>query len=270
MIAANNSNHARICRALNRAFFEQALRSQESIITSYIKLLIKKPRQRADTQTPVDIGEVTDLELKHTCGTIILGGSETSATLLSGAICCLPKAPAWMEKLHQELAATFKSDNEISYTSLSQLKVLNAIIQDTFRIYSPVWTALPRIISLAGAKVCGDAPPPGTQVGISQYAMYHTSSHFTNPSVYATEHFLGAEQYAKDTLDAIQPFSVGRCNCIGQSLTWAETESILARLVWHFEFELLDPEQKWDNQKFFVLWQKPRLIVRLKVSDPGS
>ncbi|RYN80709.1 hypothetical protein AA0117_g2778 [Alternaria alternata] len=374
--SANNSDHARIRRPLNHAFSEQALRSQESIITSYINLLVEKLRQRADSQTPVDItrwlnfttfdiigdltfdesfgaldkemyhswmvnlfkalrfagivhiikrypiigvpatrllkwmpalakaefehnnfteektarrlaskterkdilsyavknikGEVTDLELNHTCGTIILGGSETSATLLSGAIYHLLKSPAWMEKLHRELAATFKSESEISFASLSQLKVLNAVIQETFRIYPPAPSALPRVVPPAGAEVCGDALPPGTQVGISQYAMYHTSSHFTDPKVYAPERFLGAEKYAKDKRHVIQPFSVGPRNCIGQNLAWAEIRSILARLVWHFELELLEPEKRWDDQKVFVLWQKPSLMVKLRARDPGS
>ena len=174
-----------------------------------------------------------------------------------------------MEKLRQELANTFKTDSEISFASLSQLKILNAVIQETFRIYPPVPTALPRIVPITGATVCGDTLPPGSQVGISQYAMYHSSSHFTNPSVYAPERFLGVEQYAGDKRHIIQPFSVGPRNCIGQSLAWAEIRSILARLVWHFEFELLDPEQRWDDQKVFVLWQKPSLMVMLRARDSG-
>lgn len=175
-----------------------------------------------------------------------------------------------MEKLRRELAATFKSESEISFASLSQLKVLNAVIQETFRIYPPAPSALPRVVPPAGAEVCGDALPPGTQVGISQYAMYHTSSHFTDPKVYAPERFLGAEQYAKDKRHVIQPFSVGPRNCIGQNLAWAEIRSILARLVWHFELELLEPEKRWEDQKVFVLWQKPSLMVKLRARDPGT
>jgi hypothetical protein len=34
-----------------------------------------------------------------------------------------------MEKLRQELATTFKTDSEISFASLSQLKILNAVIK---------------------------------------------------------------------------------------------------------------------------------------------
>lgn len=42
-------------RCLNHAFSEQALRSQESIITGYIELLIEKLHEKATSQTPIDV-----------------------------------------------------------------------------------------------------------------------------------------------------------------------------------------------------------------------
>jgi cytochrome P450 len=42
-------------RLLNHAFSEQALRSQEDIITSYVSLMISKLHKRAASGSPVDI-----------------------------------------------------------------------------------------------------------------------------------------------------------------------------------------------------------------------
>ncbi|KAL6173163.1 hypothetical protein ACJQWK_00726 [Exserohilum turcicum] len=55
IISANDADHARIRRPLNHAYSEQALRSQESMINSYVTLLIQKLRKRAVENTPVDL-----------------------------------------------------------------------------------------------------------------------------------------------------------------------------------------------------------------------
>ncbi|RAR04126.1 cytochrome P450 monooxygenase-like protein [Stemphylium lycopersici] len=367
--AATGANHARIRRPLNHAFSEQALRSQETIINSYITLLVKKLQRRASRQIPADLmqylnfatfditgdlafdesfdalenevynswisnlfkslwfanmlmiiktypivgkpvtalldsvpslaeaetkhnnfteektarrlasnterkdflsyilknkGKVTDLELQKTSGTLIFAGSETTATLLSGIFYYLMRNPRWMTKLNEELHATFTSESDITFASLSSLKVLNAIIQETFRLYPPVPTALPRLIPKGGATIWGHWLPGGTRVGIPQYAQNRSSHHFTHPELFAPERFLGAKEFESDKRHVIQPFSVGPRNCIGQSLAWAETRTILARLVWNFEFELLDTETRWEDQRVFLLWEKSSLLVRLK------
>jgi cytochrome P450 len=52
---ALSDDHTRIRRLLNHAFSEQALRSQESIIMSYINLMISKLDKHASADNPVDI-----------------------------------------------------------------------------------------------------------------------------------------------------------------------------------------------------------------------
>jgi hypothetical protein len=54
----------------------------------------------------------------------------------------------------------------------------------------------------------------------------------------------------------LQPFSVGPRNCIGQGLAMGEMRAILARVVWHFDFELCKGSENWDQQKVFSLWEK--------------
>jgi cytochrome P450 len=55
IIAASYADHTRIRRLLNYAFSEQALRSQEDMIASYITLMVSKLHKRAASDSPVDI-----------------------------------------------------------------------------------------------------------------------------------------------------------------------------------------------------------------------
>lgn len=50
---------------------------------------------------------------------------------------------------------------------------------------------------------------------------------------------------------------------IGQNMAWAEIRTILARLVWYFDMTLEEESAQWENQKVFVLWDKPSLMVKL-------
>jgi cytochrome P450 len=207
---------------------------------------------------------MTHEEIQETSGTLIIAGSETSATLLSGAIYYLLKNPFWMAKLQEEIRSSFPQESQITFNSTSQLVTLNAIIHETFRMYPPISVALPRTTPREGAVVAGVFIPPNTTIGIPQYAAYRSSRNFTNPDKYAPERFLGDEEYAEDKRSVIQPFSVGPRNCIGQNLAWAEIRAILARLVWHFDIEMMDISRDWEKQKVFILWSKPSLMVKLK------
>lgn len=210
---------------------------------------------------------LTHADIQQISGTLIVAGSETTATLASGAMYYLVKHPLWISKLYQELRSTFENESQMSFASLSQLKILNAIIQEAFRMYPAVPTSLPRVVPGEGATICGTFLPPGTQLGIAQYPAYRSSRNFKNADTFAPERFLGDKEYTDDKRSVIQPFSVGPRNCIGQSLAWAEIRSILARLVWNFEFQLEEESAHWENQQVFILWQKPSLMVRLTARE---
>ncbi|KAH7413772.1 cytochrome P450 monooxygenase-like protein [Phaeosphaeria sp. MPI-PUGE-AT-0046c] len=211
---------------------------------------------------------ITRDEMKETSGLLILAGSETSATLLSGAIYYLLKNPSWLKKLEHELRTAFANETEITFASTAQLKILNAVIQETFRLYPPVPGALPRVTPKGGALVAGTFIPGDITIGIPQYPASRSSHNFTDPDKYAPERFLGDDRYASDKRQVIQPFSTGPRNCIGQSLAWAEMRTILGRLVWNFEFQMLDTSKDWEKQqRVFVLWSKPSLMVRLRARE---
>ena len=60
-------------------------------------------------------------------------------------------------------------------------------------------------------------------------------------------------------------FSFGPRNCLGKNLAYAEMRVILAKLVWHFDFELEPGMDDWvERHRLFMLWDKPALMVKMK------
>jgi hypothetical protein len=39
---------------------------------------------------------------------------------------------------------------------------------------------------------------------------------------------------------------------------------ILGNVLWNFDLELCEESQNWTNQKVFVVWEKPPLMVRVR------
>ncbi|WYZ44180.1 hypothetical protein EsH8_VII_000616 [Colletotrichum jinshuiense] len=204
-------------------------------------------------------------QLEGNAGILIIAGSETTATLLSGATYLLLKNPEKMKKLTDEVRTTFQSGEEIDLTSVNKLSYMLACLDETLRVYPPVPTGLPRIVPKGGATIAGKFVPEDTTVAIHQWAMYHNEKNFKNPSLFHPERFLGDAEYASDRKDALQPFHIGPRNCLGRNLAYVEMRIILARLLWSFDLVLADDSRDWmERQKIYTLWEKGSLNVYLK------
>ncbi|KAI3391477.1 hypothetical protein diail_7308 [Diaporthe ilicicola] len=82
-------------------------------------------------------------------------GSETTATVLSGALNYLVNNPDKLAILVQETRQRFQTEEEISLDSLRQLPYLNAVINEALRLCPPVPWILPRRVPASGGKVAG-------------------------------------------------------------------------------------------------------------------
>ena len=106
-------------------------------------------------------------EIMKTAGSLIIAGSESTATLLSGAIYYLLKNPTSLRKLRSEIDSKFPDDlSEITFAKLASLPYLNAVLQETLRVYPPVPGILPRRTQLGGAVINGHliAPDVGFRI----------------------------------------------------------------------------------------------------------
>lgn len=98
-------------------------------------------------------------KLQANAGALIIAGSETTATLLSGVTYLLLKNPAALEKLTEEVRSTFKSEDEISINSVGHLKYMLACLDEALRIYPPTPSGLPRVVPQGGVNIVGNFVP---------------------------------------------------------------------------------------------------------------
>ena len=198
---------------------------------------------------------------------IIIGGSETTATLLSGAVYFLLRNPGILAALSREIRSAFAAEADITFASVSRAETLLAVLTETLRAYPPVPSKLPRTVPAGGATVDGAFVPAGTVVSVCHWAATHAARNFRDPWAFAPERWAAdaaGGRFAEDRRDAFQPFGFGPRNCIGRNLAYMEMRLILARLVWNFDLELCKESVGWEKQKSYILWEKGPLWVRCK------
>lgn len=166
---------------------------------------------------------------------LMLAGTETTATLLSGLTWNLLMNPDKMAIVVKEVRDAFGSADEINIDTLLQLKYLNACFEEGLRCYPPVPTGLPRVVPKGGDLVCGQLVPEGvrdliltlrldfanvddrqTSVSVHQLSTYRNPKNFARPTEFIPERWLGDPEFASDDRFAMQPFSYGPRNCIGK------------------------------------------------------
>ena len=91
---------------------------------------------------------------------LIIAGSETTATLLSGATYYLLKNPKVMKKLQKEVREAFKEGQEIDIAGVNNLEYMLAVLDESLRMYPPVPTGMPRRVPGDG-DIINDRWVPG-------------------------------------------------------------------------------------------------------------
>ncbi|OJJ59393.1 hypothetical protein ASPSYDRAFT_56995 [Aspergillus sydowii CBS 593.65] len=218
---------------------------------------------------------LSDLELEANANILIIAGSETTATLLSGITYYLLRNPEIMTRVTSEVRSVMKKESDITFQKVSaELPYMLACFEEAFRLYPPVPTGLPRR-TISPVNISGFDLPVGTKVFVHQSAAYQSPANFHNPQRFVPERWLPESKrdpsspFYSDNRDVLQPFSVGPRNCIGKNLAFAEMRIIFARVLWNFDLELCEESANWKDQKSYVVWEKAPLMCKLKPRENG-
>ncbi|TLD04263.1 uncharacterized protein PgNI_12058 [Pyricularia grisea] len=251
-------------------FVAEAGQQHEALIFNRVSKRLEMKTDRPDFMDSMRRQDVTTMTMDEICktsGTIIIAGSETTATVLSFATYLLCKHPEICTKAVAEVRAAFATEQEIDAVRVQHLEYLSAVLNETMRLYPAVPWSLTRRTPPEGNMVCGDFIPGDCLLTISQWTMAHYEKNFAQPEIFAPDRWLPTANaiFKNDKKMAFQPFSHGSRDCIGKNLAYTEMRIILARMLWNFDIQLDNRSENWaDNMQVFGLWDKPPQYVYLK------
>ncbi|XP_040380956.1 dolabradiene monooxygenase-like [Oryza brachyantha] len=211
---------------------------------------------------------------------IFSAGSETSVTTLEWVIAELVRNPNAMKKATAEVRRAFAGAGAVSEGALGELRYLQHVIRETFRLHPPLPLLLPREC-MEPCKVLGYDVPRGTQVLVNVWALGRDERYWPggSPEEFRPERFEDDGPAAgvdfRGANFELLPFGGGRRMCPGMTFGLANVELPLASLLFHFDWEapgVTDPSE-FDMSVAFGLSgrRKASLLLRptLRFPVPG-
>ncbi|KAF3766843.1 cytochrome P450, partial [Cryphonectria parasitica EP155] len=205
-------------------------------------------------------GKLDERSIIGNTDTLIIAGSETTATTLCGLTWYLLSHPACLQKLTDEVRGAFQSLDEITGDSTATLPYLHGCIEEGLRMFPPVTIGLPR--DCPGAVIDGRYIPKDTIVQCDPLTLHTSPRYWVDSEEYRPERWLGAGLEGDDKR-AFQPFSTGPRACLGVNMAYMELRIALAKLMWTYDMEMASKIDNWYDACVDVgLWKKPDLMVK--------
>ncbi|KAH9922364.1 cytochrome P450 [Fomitopsis serialis] len=240
-------------------------RLQEGSVTNdlFYHLLDEVPNPEKQTPFPVIMTNAV---------TAMLAGSDTTAVALCNTFYCVLAHPDVYQHLREEVDAAFPpgAGDPVDAAKLSSLEYLNAVINESLRLYPSIPTSLQR------------APQPGTgthqisptlvidertSILVPPYVLHRDSRYFSpDPDRFWPERWLRKDDPDVVTnTSAFVPFSSGPPNCVGRPVALLSMRMILAWMVRSFEMRLVEgyDVKQWerDLRDYFALQKGPLPVV---------
>ncbi|KAK2665208.1 hypothetical protein Ddye_003782 [Dipteronia dyeriana] len=153
------------------------------------------------------------------CLSLILGGSDTTMVTLTWAVSLLLNNRHVLKKAQEELNVHVGKHRQVEESDLKNLVYLQAIVNETLRLYPAVQLSAPRE-SMEDCTIARFHIPAGTRLIVNLWKLHRDPSIWVNPSEFIPERFIN--EHANLDVRGLHfeclPFGSDRWKCPGISL----------------------------------------------------
>ncbi|KAJ7559224.1 hypothetical protein O6H91_04G074900 [Diphasiastrum complanatum] len=198
-----------------------------------------------------DYGYLSMDSIKGVALDMLAAGTETAAVTIEWALSEILLNPSVHRKCQQELDCVIGRERKVEEADLSQLKYLQAIVNETFRLHPTAPFLMPHE-STQDVQIAGYDIPAKTRLLVNLRAIGTDPSIWERPLEFCPERFLNTKIDVRGHDFELMPFGTGRRGCPGLLLGLTVVQLGLAVLLQSFEWQL-SPSQELDMSEVFGL-----------------
>jgi cytochrome P450 len=176
----------------------------------------------------------SDRELRDHVITLLFGGHDTSSSTLSFLFYELARNPQALAPLLEEQDAVLCGEPPTSEQVLGELPRLDMTMDETLRLYPPVWFGPRRAVD--EFEFGGHVIPAGAHVAYCSWASHRLPDVFPDPDVFEPERFM-PERRAQLPKGAYVPFGGGSRICVGKRFGQLVVKTVATLALQRFRLE---------------------------------
>lgn len=206
--------------------YDDAARRLHKVIDELIAAGHARPGQHADLLTLLLSSGMSDQQVHDELVTLLVLGTETTATTLSWAFHELARNPGIERQVRAEID-TALAGSPISAADIPRLDCTNRFLTEVTRRYSMLVSMRRAITELTFGNY---RIPAGTELAYSPYLLHHDPSQYPRPDVLDPQRWLPDRAGHLTGRDFI-PFGDGSRKCLGEHFAWTMLTVALATIL---------------------------------------
>ena len=176
---------------------------------------------------------------------LIMAGSDTTATTVTGLFFFITHHPHVYAKLVKEVLTNFRSAEEIGSGPdlMQRCEYLRAVIYESMRMAPAGVCEAERIVCKGGATIAGISVPEGVTVGVPPWCHNRNEDTFGDANTFRPERWIVSDDPNMYNSQAevnrlkrcFHPFTKGVGACLGQKMAMIQLCIIVARTLWRYD-----------------------------------
>lgn len=209
---------------------------------------------------------MTDFQVLAILSSLVNAGSDTTASSLSAVFYFLLRNPQCYARLMGELDTAAQNEGifcaqgeyrVVAYNAALKLPYLDAVIQESFRLFPAVGLLLERHVPPGGANICGEYIPGGTIVGCNAWVLHRREEVFgSDVDTFRPERWLDASPAQLKTMKGTMfHFGAGPRTCIGKNISLLEIYKLVPSFLLAYEIRFEDASKAWTTENCWFVRQ---------------